>query len=169
MREHCVTAVESLPTSGSPLMRWKGTYMLGVIAKLIPTVAKSIFDMLDDGNKTDAEKMKQAHQIAVMALEKSSQLQLAQMEVNKEEARHPSIFVAGWRPWIGWVCGCSMAWMFVIRPFCVVMLHVWGITAPLPSVPEEVLLPVTLGMLGLRSFEKSKHVETISLDSKRNK
>ena len=83
---------------------------------------------------------------------------LAQIEVNRVEAQHRSVFVAGWRPFIGWICGVALAWNFILRDFLV-----WGFTvwAPETSVPAalqlEHLLTVLLSLLGLgglRTFEK---------------
>ena len=83
---------------------------------------------------------------------------LAQIEVNRVEAHHRSVFVAGWRPFIGWICGVALAWNFILRDFLV-----WGFTvwAPETSVPAalqlEHLLTVLLSLLGLgglRTFEK---------------
>ena len=77
-----------------------------------------------------------------------------QAEINKIEAQHRTIFVAGWRPFIGWVCGFALAYNFVLRD-----LLVWYFgeaTAP-PALQMEHLITVLIGMLGLggmRTFEK---------------
>ena len=77
-----------------------------------------------------------------------------QAEINKVEAQHRTIFVAGWRPFIGWVCGFALAYNFVLRD-----LLVWWVgpdTAP-PALQMEHLITVLVGMLGLggmRTFEK---------------
>lgn len=77
-----------------------------------------------------------------------------QGEINKIEAQHRTIFVAGWRPFIGWVCGFALAYNFVLRD-----LLVWWFgpeTAP-PALQMEHLITVLVGMLGLggmRTFEK---------------
>jgi len=77
-----------------------------------------------------------------------------QAEINKMEAQHRTVFVAGWRPFIGWVCGFALAYNFVLRD-----LLIWFFgpeTAP-PALQMEHLMTVLLGMLGLggmRTFEK---------------
>jgi len=88
---------------------------------------------------------------------------LAQMEVNKAEAQHPSVFVAGWRPFIGWVCGFALAWHFMGYD-----LLNWLRLAFFPDMPaapalggSETLVTVLLSMLGLgglRTVEKLKGV-----------
>ena len=77
-----------------------------------------------------------------------------QGEINKIEAQHRTIFVAGWRPFIGWVCGVALAYNFVLRD-----LLVWfiGPEQVPPALQMEHLMTVLIGMLGLggmRTFEK---------------
>jgi len=79
-----------------------------------------------------------------------------QTKINEIEAQHRTVFVAGWRPFIGWVCGVALAYNFVIRD-----LFVWALqpeTVP-PALQMEQLMTVLLGMLGLgglRTYEKIK-------------
>jgi hypothetical protein len=77
-----------------------------------------------------------------------------QGEINKIEAQHRTIFVAGWRPFIGWVCGVALAYNFILRD-----LLVWfiGPEQVPPALQMEHLMTVLIGMLGLggmRTFEK---------------
>ncbi len=84
-----------------------------------------------------------------------------QMEVNKVEATHRSIFVAGWRPFIGWVCGSAFAMHFVIVPLMQLASIYADFTPPILSFDMESLLTVMMGMLGLggmRTYEKMKGV-----------
>ena len=79
-----------------------------------------------------------------------------QAEINKIEAQHRTIFVAGWRPFIGWVCGVALAYNFILRD-----LLVWfiGPEQVPPALQMEHLMTVLVGMLGLggmRTFEKFK-------------
>lgn len=88
---------------------------------------------------------------------------MAQMQINKAEAQHPSIFVAGWRPFVGWVCGLALAWHFIGFD-----LMNWLRLAFFPDVPAppdlsgtDTLITVLLSMLGLgglRTVEKLKGV-----------
>jgi hypothetical protein len=79
-----------------------------------------------------------------------------QTKINEIEAGHRSIFVAGWRPFIGWICGIALAYNFIVRD-----LFIW-ILKPIdipPALQMEHLMTVLLGMLGLgglRTFEKIK-------------
>lgn len=88
-------------------------------------------------------------------------LAVAQIEVNKEEAKSASIFVSGWRPFIGWICGCSFAYAFLIGPIVTQLSTAYGYNFPLPPVDMGNMLYVLGGMLGLgglRTYEKVQGV-----------
>lgn len=77
-----------------------------------------------------------------------------QAEINKMEAQHRTIFVAGWRPFIGWVCGFALAYNFVLRDM---LVWYFGEGQAPPALQMEHLMTVLIGMLGLggmRTFEK---------------
>ena len=85
----------------------------------------------------------------------------SQMDVNKVEAAHPSVFVSGWRPAIGWICGAAFAWNWVGLPIANMGLAIAGISLDLSPASMAEMMPVLLGMLGLsglRSFEKNQGV-----------
>ena len=91
---------------------------------------------------------------------------LAQIEVNKAQASHPSIFVAGARPAIMWICAFGLGWQFVFQPICVWALAIWATDIVLPVMPTEGLMTLTLSLLGLggmRSFEKTKKIHRNNL------
>jgi hypothetical protein len=90
-----------------------------------------------------------------------------QADINKEEAKHSSIFVAGWRPFIGWVCGIGLAMQFILRPVVMYLNQLVSIILGNPMMPHppaldmSELIPLVLGMLGLagyRSYEKKNQV-----------
>jgi len=85
----------------------------------------------------------------------------AQIEVNKQEAASSSLFVASWRPFIGWVCGCAFAWVFVLQPLGIFFLAIAGHKVDLPTLDLGQMMPILVGMLGLgtmRTYEKVKQV-----------
>lgn len=88
---------------------------------------------------------------------------LAQVELTKVEAQHSHVFVAGWRPFIGWVCGSALAYSFIVRDLLGYALKLVDPAFPdLPAVQFEHLEVILLGMLGLggmRTFEKVKGAE----------
>ena len=84
-----------------------------------------------------------------------------QTDVNAIEAQHGSLFVAGWRPALGWTCAFAFAFIFVVGPLITWASTLYGRPVPLPSFNVDALMSLTLGMLGLagmRAFEKIKGV-----------
>jgi len=83
---------------------------------------------------------------------------IAQIELNKIEAAHRTIFVAGWRPAIGWVCALALLYQFVIQPLLNYALFIYSpAMAPPPSLDFAPLMTVVvslLGLGGLRTVEK---------------
>ena len=88
-------------------------------------------------------------------------LQAAQAAANVEQAKHSSLFVAGARPAIMWICALGLLTNFFLMPLAEWATSIWAPDTPLPSLNSEELMPLTLALLGLggmRSFEKSKGV-----------
>lgn len=84
---------------------------------------------------------------------------MAQIEVNVEEAKHRTVFVAGWRPFTGWVCATALAYHFILEPIIVFILALYNIELTLPQFDMGSLLTVLMGMLGLgglRTYEKKQ-------------
>ena len=89
---------------------------------------------------------------------------LAQIAVNLEEAKHPSLFVSGWRPFLGWSLTGLFIYQIAIRDFIVMILKANGVEVDLGEADLSILTPILLGMLGLgsmRSYEKIKKVARI--------
>ena len=131
-----------------------------MIQALIPQIAPILGNVLDRFFP-DKEKAAEAQRAIESALlENAAQINLAQIEVNKAEAQHRTIFVAGWRPFIGWVCGIALAWHFVGVPVTVFFIAWAGAEVPeLPAFDMNSWMTVLMGMLGLgglRTFEKMK-------------
>ena len=106
-------------------------------------------------------RSKLSHEIATMAEKNAHEQIKAQLETNKTEAQHNSLFVSGWRPAVGWTCCLGMAANFLIIPMTNFALALASSNISIPLIDLETMLPVLLGMLGLggmRSYEKSKGV-----------
>lgn len=120
---------------------------LGAVSNLIGTVINKIWP-----DKTEEEKQQLA--AAMMVVQ-------GQLEINKAEAASTSVFVAGWRPFIGWVCGAACAWNWIGLPLAKGALTLSGHDLTLSPADLSEMMPVLLGMLGLgglRTFEKVKGV-----------
>ncbi len=116
-------------------------------------IAKGLFGLVDQLFTSDEER--EAAKFKILSLE--SEGKLAQIAVNMQEAKHGSVFVAGWRPFVGWTCGASFAWTFALQPVAQFALTAAGHPIDLPQVDLSEMMPVLLGMLGLgamRSWEK---------------
>ena len=116
--------------------------------------------LLDKFIEDKDQKAQLAHDLATMAQRHAQELSKGQLEINAAEAKHRNIFVAGWRPFIGWTCGVALAWHFVISPFVIFGASMAGVELPeLPEFDMGSLMTVLMGMLGLgglRTFEKAK-------------
>ena len=119
-----------------------------------------VSNLLDKFIEDKDQKAKLAHDLATMAERHAHELAQGQIEVNKQEASHRSMFVAGWRPFVGWICGAALLWHFVLQPLVVFTTAYFGVTLPaLPAFDMDSLMTVLLGMLGLgglRTYEKKQ-------------
>ena len=105
-----------------------------------------------------AEKAKAEMDMMVLLQTQDLQRVLGQLEINAKEAASPSVFVAGWRPAIGWCCGAGFLWATIGHPLMSWLAAAKGWPAP-PEVDNETLMYVLGGLLGLgtlRSVEKIK-------------
>jgi hypothetical protein len=109
------------------------------------------------------ERNRLAHEIATMSERHAHELAKGQLEVNKAEAAHKSMFVAGWRPFVGWTCGLALFWHFLGLPVTLFVTAYMGSDLPeLPTFDMQSLMTVLMGMLGLgglRTYEKMKGVQ----------
>lgn len=129
-----------------------------MIDKLIGPVTGLLDKFIEDKD----QKARLAHDLATMADNHAKELAKAQLEVNKVEAAHHSLFVSGWRPAVGWVCVLGMFGNFITIPFANFVLALLGIEIIIPLVPLETMMPVLMGMLGLgamRTYEKKSGVD----------
>lgn len=132
-----------------------------MLASLIPGLLPLVGDVLDRFFP-DKEKAEQAkREIESQFTSHLARIDLAQLEVNKEEAKSRNIFIAGWRPFIGWTCGLALCWTYILQPIAQFVLAQTGHLIDLPGLDMSTMMPVLLGMLGLgglRTWEKQKGV-----------
>ncbi len=111
-------------------------------------------ELLDKVIADKDEKNRIAFELSTLAERHANELAKGQLEVNKIEAAHRSLFVAGWRPFIGWVAGIGLLYNVLIAP-------VLGIWFEMPPVDPAILTSTLMGMLGLgamRTYEKKNSV-----------
>lgn len=121
---------------------------IGQVADLVTTVINKIWP-----DKSEQEKQELAAALTVIQ---------GQLEINKVEAGSQSIFVAGWRPFIGWICGVSLAYAALLEPLMRFIAKVaFSYTGEFPAIDHDITMQVLLGLLGLgayRSYERVKGV-----------
>ena len=135
-------------------------------------IGKSLIDRFfpDPEKKAAAQldllKMQQSGELAQLAAE--TDLAKLQIQANIEEAKSTNWFVAGWRPFVGWICGFAFAYSYIVLPFMQFGVYAFGSPEMalqlkgLPALDLAAMLPVLFGMLGLgamRSTEKVKNAE----------
>jgi|TARA_A100001391_G_scaffold131007_1_gene90272 hypothetical protein len=109
------------------------------------------------------ERNRLAHEIATMSERHAHELAKGQIEINKAEAAHKSIFVAGWRPATGWCCSIALFWHFVLQPLATFVIAYTGVEAPpLPAFDMDSLLTVLLGMLGLGGLRTAEKIKSVA-------
>jgi hypothetical protein len=123
---------------------------------MLELLINPISTLLDKFIPDADEKAKLAHEIATMAQKQAHESAIAQVKVNEKEAQHRSIFIAGWRPFVGWTCGVALFYHFIVQPVLVFFMD-----KPAPSFDMSTLSTILMGMLGLgglRTFEKYKSI-----------
>jgi len=132
--------------------------MLDLLGKLVDPVSNILDKVVEDKD----QKAKLAHEIATMAERHAQELAKGQIDINKEEAKSRNIFIAGWRPFVGWTCGLALFWHFLGLPVTLFITGWFNLQhPPLPEFDMQSLMTVLLGMLGLggmRTFEKFKGI-----------
>lgn len=125
------------------------------IEKIWPDPTKRALEL----RKLEALKQKGDLQI----LDAHLKLMLGQIEVNAKEAESKSVFVAGWRPAVGWIGGFALGYAAIIEPIARFVAVINGFTGEFPLIDTTLTLQILTGMLGLglmRSFDKKNGVET---------
>jgi hypothetical protein len=130
---------------------------------LLPVIGQVLGKVLPDPAAAAEAKIRLAELVQrgeLAFLDADVKVALGQMEINKEEAKSGSLFVAGWRPAVGWICAVALSYQFVVRP----LLAWYSLIVTIPVPPEldvatlMTLLFGMLGMGGMRMYEKSKGV-----------
>lgn len=130
----------------------------GIFKELISPITGIVEELVVDKDKRNEIKLK-IEELADKADERYHQELIAQTEINKVEAQHASVFVAGWRPFIGWTGGAGLAYSFVVAPFVEFVARANGYVGDMPVPDSAQLLTLVTAMLGvgaMRSYDKTK-------------
>ena len=123
---------------------------MSILSSIIGPATSLLDKVIEDKD----EKNRIAFELSTLAERHANALAKGQLEVNKVEAAHSSLFVAGWRPSIGWCCSLGLLYHVLIAPIA-------GIWVEVPEIDPSLLMTTMTGMLGLgamRSYEKAKGV-----------
>ena len=128
--------------------------MLGIVESVVGVAGKVLDKFVED--KDLKRKLESELKSQIISLD------LAQAQTNLEQAKHSSVFIAGARPAIMWICALGLGWQFVFQPIAVWGIAVSGADLVLPVIQTEGLMSLTLALLGLgsmRTAEKWKGVQ----------
>lgn len=128
---------------------------------MIDALIGPVMGLLDKIIPDPTEKARLAHEIATLAERQAHEIAKSQIEVNRTEAASSSMFVAGWRPAVGWICAFGLGFNFICVPLGNFVLAVNGSVIAIPALDVSEMMPVLMGMLGLgafRTFEKTRGV-----------
>lgn len=129
--------------------------MIPIVTALLPMLGTILDRVIPD--KAASEKAKLEMQAAL--LDAAVKGDLGQMEINKAEAAHQSVFVAGWRPAVGWICASALAYSYIVVPLIGTVLTLMGKPVLKLPVLDANLWELMAGMLGmgaLRSWDKAQ-------------
>ncbi len=120
----------------------------------IVSAAEGVANIIDKFVETDEERAV-AERLKIAMAMKPAELQV---ELNKIEAAHRSVFVAGWRPFIGWVCGLALAWHFILFDMLTwVTVNFFPAVTDIPELTgTETLVTVLLSLLGLGAMRTAE-------------
>ena len=135
---------------------------MGALLSLIPVFSQLLDKILPDKGAADAAKLellKMAQQGELAQINADVTIATAQADTNKVEAASTRLFVAGWRPAVGWICALAVGFKFIGGPALFMVAQAFGHPVDLPLIETSELWPLLLGMLGLgglRTVEKVK-------------
>ena len=131
---------------------------------LVPAISQLLDKIIPDPNARENAKLellKAENAQALQEMQLALQADKNQTQIDQVEAQNPDLFVSGWRPFIGWVCGAAFAYHYIIQPLLAFIIVNTGGSVNLPAFDIRELTTVLMGMLGLgglRTLEKIKNV-----------
>ncbi len=133
-------------------------------AAFLPLISKVVDLVIPDPNKAAEAKLKAAEMAQkgeLAVLDAELRMAMGQLEINKEEAKSPSLWVSGWRPAVGWTGAAGLAYAAILEPLARFVATVAGYHGAFPELDTTITMQILfaiLGVGGLRTFEKSKGV-----------
>ena len=128
----------------------------------IGAVAGLATDLIDRAFPDKEKQAEERAQYMLQATQLDDQLAQAQIAVNQQEAGNENIFVSGWRPFIGWVCGLAFAYHLIFQPFLAFVMAACGHSFPLPDFDTATLNTTLMGLLGLGTLRTVEKVQAMT-------
>jgi Holin of 3TMs, for gene-transfer release len=138
--------------------------ILDLLSPVVGPLIDKVVGMIPDPEERQKQKLALEAQLQSAAL----QAEQSQLDINKVEAASPSLFVAGWRPAVGWVCVVAFGWQYAVAPMLTYIIALIVLFAkpemqlpPLPKLDVATLMPLLMALLGLggmRTWEKTQGV-----------
>ena len=142
---------------------------------MLKSIADIVTSVVDDFHTSDEEQGRLDIENKKLDLEKSklkANIATQQTQINLQEAKHKSLFVAGWRPFIGWTAGAGLCYHFIMREIFIWILLIINPALPVPPAidvgPLLTLVTSLLGLGALRTYEKMKGADTLSIIKNHN-
>ena len=139
-------------------MSWLSNIVGGGIGATAAAIGSAAKDIQDVFTTSDREELAQ-FEAETRRIEAEQADRQGQLDINVAEAQHPSVFVAGWRSFIGWTCGVAMVYHFILFPIFGAAIEKLGY--PLIDLNWEELSVILMGLLGLgglRTYEKKQGI-----------
>jgi hypothetical protein len=139
---------------------------ISILGDLISPIKDLVSEAIVDKDKRDQINL-QLQVLADQADVRIHEETMAQIGVNNAEAQNKSMFVAGWRPFIGWVGGVGVGWTFVLSPFVGTIASFFGWHGTLPQLDSGQLMTLVLAMLGIGGYRTYEKVKGVGSDTMR--
>lgn len=135
-----------------------------IIGDIINAAKDIVSEVVVDKDKQIEANIK-LRELELKSEELYAQQLAGQVEINKVEAAHDSTFVAGWRPFIGWVSGFGVAWTFVVAPFVEWISRLAGWKGAMPELDTGQLMALVTAMLGVAGYRTYEKVQGVAREN----
>lgn len=133
-----------------------------VVSGLVSSTVGPLFNRLIDLIPDPVEKAKQAALIQQKLMDADAAMIAAQNAINLAEASNQSLFVSGWRPAVGWVCGFGLAWQVIFEPFLAFAINAFGYNPTLPVIDGSFVSTLLIPLLGLGAMKSAERIAGVS-------
>lgn len=132
--------------------------VVGVVSSALGPLLSRLIDLIPD----PAEKARQAAIAQQQLMAADAAIIAAQNATNLAEAQNKNLFVSGWRPFVGWVCGAGLAWQVVFEPFLAFGLNAFGYHPTLPQIDSGWITALLIPLLGLGAMKSVERIYGVS-------